>query len=239
MRALLDYLFGGGPRHPSRYRAMETFGIVAFSGFVVLLVRELWIGRHVAGADWRLIPMIMLAFLGADFVSGAVHWLADNFGTEKTWFFGPKFVFHFREHHRDPKGITRHDFIETNGDNCLVCLPALGLALWLLPARSASWGFYAGVFLVALVVFVLATNQIHKWSHMDQPPWLVRQLQRVHLILTPAHHDVHHTPPHDRYYCITNGWLNPVLEMLRFWDFAEWCLGLVAISPTSPHKKRA
>ena len=137
MRSLLDYLFGGGQKHPSRYRAMETFAIVAFFGFVFLLGREAFLGRAQPYAIWWPIPLTMLAYLASDFVSGFVHWLADTYGTEQTPFWGPKFVKNFREHHRDPKGITRHDFIETNGDNCLVCLPVLALGLWVLPARTS------------------------------------------------------------------------------------------------------
>jgi ubiquitin-conjugating enzyme E2 variant len=124
---------------------------------------------------------------------------------------GKAFIRTFREHHVDEKAITRHDFVETNGSNCAVALPALIGALFL-PVAPGNRGARLGASYVAsLVFFVFMTSQIHKWSHMDQPPRAIAWLQAVRLILHPVHHAVHHTAPFNRYYCITAGWLNPVL----------------------------
>ena len=75
--------------------------------------------------------------------------------------------------------------------------------------------------------FLFAANQFHKWAHADQPPRFARFLQRWHLILPPTHHAVHHAAPHDKYYCITVGWLNPILSWMRFFRILEWGVALV------------
>jgi hypothetical protein len=38
--------------------------------------------------------------------------------------------------------------------------------------------------------------------------------QNCGLILSRKNHGVHHRPPFDKYYCITTGWLNPVLAYI-------------------------
>jgi ubiquitin-conjugating enzyme E2 variant len=68
---------------------------------------------------------------------------------------------------------------------------------------------------------VLFTNQFHKWSHLDRPPRLVAFLQKLHLILPPEHHAVHHRAPYAKYYCITTGWLNEPLHRLGFFQGLE------------------
>jgi hypothetical protein len=56
---------------------------------------------------------------------------------------------------------------------------------------------------------------------MYKPPAWVAFLQESRLILSRKNHQVHHHNPFDRYYCITNGWLNPVLGSIGFWKRLE------------------
>lgn len=208
-------------------RAMEIGAIVSFVALEMALVWKLWGTPHTG--PWLLLSAVLLGYLAADFVSGFVHWMGDTWGRTDMPILGKAFIRPFREHHVDEKAITRHDFVETNGNNCLVSLPVAAIAV-ALPLSHSGWVFGAA-FLGAMIFWVMATNQFHKWSHLDEPPALVGFLQRVHLILPPAHHRIHHTAPFNKYYCITVGWMNRPLNLVHFFPTLErlitWATGLL------------
>jgi ubiquitin-conjugating enzyme E2 variant len=198
-------------------RAMEIGAIVSFVSLEAALVYRLWGNAYVG--PWLVLSALLLGYLAADFVSGFVHWMGDTWGSTDMPVLGKAFIRPFREHHVDEKAITRHDFVETNGNNCLVSLPVAILAL-VMPHGNPGWVF-ASASLGAMIFWVMATNQFHKWSHEEEPPALVGFLQRVHLVLPPAHHQIHHTAPYNKYYCITVGWLNKPLTLIHFFPLAE------------------
>ncbi|EDO41601.1 predicted protein, partial [Nematostella vectensis] len=174
----------------------------------------------------------------ADFMSGLVHWAADTWGSVDIPIFGKAFIRPFREHHVDPTAITRHDLIETNGDNCLLTLPVLSVvtAKYFICDQNTISSWYAlDCFLFSLGFFVMLTNQIHKWSHTYFGlPWWVEKLQSWHIILPKLHHRIHHVAPHETYFCITTGWLDYPLELIRFWPALEYL-----IEKITGHKPRA
>ncbi|KOB72882.1 Uncharacterized protein OBRU01_11630, partial [Operophtera brumata] len=114
-----------------------------------------------------------------------------------------KILRRYREHHIDPTSITRHDFVETNGDNFAATVPVLARIVWQLTTYDDEYIF-------------------HKWSHtyFGLPLWVV-WLQEWHIVLPRRHHRIHHVAPHETYFCITTGWLNWPLEKLRFWSILE------------------
>ena len=207
------------------HRLIEVFGIVTFFSLSAWLATG--IGKNIGGDLWLLPVGLLCGFVGADFFSGFVHWACDSWGSPETPFIGKIFIRTFREHHVDQKSITRHDFIETNGDNCLVASPALGLALLLPLAPGALGALFGGIFVLSLTFFVFMTSQIHKWAHMDTPPPAVARLQRMHLILGPVHHSKHHSAPFDRNYCITAGWCNQPLQKVKFFAGLERLITMV------------
>ncbi len=203
------------------FRAVEIASITVYAAMMVALVARLV--PYGSDFTWLLVAAFLCGFLAADFVSGFVHWLADTWGAVDMPVIGKALLRPFREHHIDPKAITRHDFIETNGSNCLISIPTacICLATPLGPGPWQAGRLFVATSLGAMILWVMATNQFHKWSHTDRPPTLVGWLQRAHLILPPAHHALHHRAPFTRYYSITVGWLNWPLDRLGFYPFLE------------------
>src|SRR5206468_1964306 len=98
-----------------------------------------------------------------------------------TFFFGPAFIRPFRDHHRDPAGITRHDFVEVNGNSCLVNLIVLVPAYFALRTSVIPASALGGVFALFFTLSIVLTNQIHKWAHQTNPAAFVKMLQKAHL----------------------------------------------------------
>lgn len=202
---------------PRGFRFVELASILAF----VILWPWLLVRLFPAFRGAPLMaPLAMLAgYVGADFISGFFHWLFDTWWQPETPLIGRTLVRTFREHHVDPKAITRHDFVETNGSNILAgaFLTTLGFAL---RGGERSAQFVSSCLLFA-GLFMAMTSQIHQWAHMDRPPAFVRLLQRSRILLSKEAHALHHEPPYVRSYCITCGWLNGTLQFFRFFRVLE------------------
>jgi plasmanylethanolamine desaturase len=187
------------------YASIALFGLLSAWGLARL-----------ASESGVYLPLVLLAaapcgWLAADFGSGLLHFAFDSWGSVTTPVVGPALIRPFREHHADPEAMTRHDFVETHGASCLAALPLLFVVCF------ASLEFVP-LFANAVIFFAalggLATNQCHKWAHMEAAatPRLVRWAQRWRLALPREHHRRHHTPPFNTHYCISSGWFNPVFD---------------------------
>jgi ubiquitin-conjugating enzyme E2 variant len=204
---------------------VEGAAVVVFVVLVAGLLSGLLRG---ATTTWRWAALLLalpLGYLLADFLSGCAHWFCDTFFEETTPVIGALLIAPFREHHVDPQAITRHGFLELNGNSALALVPLLGWMWWRGDALGVSFG---ATLLQATAVFgslaLMATNQLHRWAHEAEPPRLARWLQRRGLILRPEHHAAHHRPPHEGAYCITAGWLNAALDRVRFFARCERAL---------------
>jgi plasmanylethanolamine desaturase len=193
---------------PRWIMTLEALSIAVFFGLVALLAVRMV--RDASG--WTQALLLLLAatagYAMADVASGLTHWFCDTFFREDTRFIGRVLIFPFREHHRDPTAMTHHGFLELTGNSCMGVAPILGLAAWF------PWSPYLDAALVAFALALFGTNLFHKWAHSATVPRWVGALQRCHLILNPARHSVHHTPPNKSAYCVTNGWMNMLLDRI-------------------------
>ncbi len=206
------------------FRAIEIASIAAFLLLQARLMHE-FSGLYAAAA-WTLLFSVLAGLVAADFISGFVHWMGDTWGTPEWPVLGPALIRPFREHHVDQKALTRHDFIELNGANCLVSIPVLlmveGAGYWAGDDESVAL-LLGRSFLTWMTLWVFFTNMFHQWAHREahENTRLVRWLQARRLILSPEAHAIHHEPPHLDHYCITTGWLSAPLARMRFYRHAE------------------
>ncbi|CAI5648322.1 unnamed protein product [Oreochromis niloticus] len=114
----LANLYSPGKRCQEWISVILCFSLMAFNLIYLL-------ANFHQGHTWSILLGIVAGILTADFASGFVHWGADTWGSVDLPIFGKAFIRPFREHHIDPTAITRHDFIETNGDNCMLTIVPL------------------------------------------------------------------------------------------------------------------
>ena len=217
----------------------EIWFIDRLSTIVGITIVTIWTLTLLTRFDKNDILGIVIALIYgvvlADFISGMVHWGADTWGSVDLPYIGKAFIRPFREHHVDPTAMTRHDFCETNGDNFLAVTPT---AVWYIYTFFTAdtefliqnYRFELSMF--SLAIFLVFTNQIHKWSHIYYGlPAGVEWLQKLHIILPRTHHRIHHIAPHETYFCITTGWLNWPLEKIKFFPTLEWIIEAITGVP--------
>ncbi|GAM17727.1 hypothetical protein SAMD00019534_009020 [Acytostelium subglobosum LB1] len=206
-------------RYTKGKRAQEIVCVVVFFALLAVSTQKMFTLYFVQNI-WVFFIASLLAMIVADFFSGIVHWGADTWGTLDTPIVGNSLLRSFREHHVVPTQMCHHDFIETNGDNCMAVVPVLMFTAFS-EIRDDRYDLFLLCFLVQLSFWIMLTNQIHKWSHTYKLPALIKFLQSSGVILSKRDHAIHHRNPFDKYYCITNGWLNPYLASIGFWKRLE------------------
>jgi len=210
---------------PASHLKYQWIGLMAWVVMSTVLASRILGALDQPGSGWILGMAVLAAIFFSDLMSGTVHWAFDRYGKVDTPVLGPGFIKPFRDHHTDPQGICGHGFVETNGNNCIACIPLLVTGLWIDPVD----GLFFAALILGTAIGVFGTNQFHSWAHEENPPRLARWLQRTGLVLDPEHHERHHTGEFDSYYCITNGWMNPIMEWLGVFPRFE------AIFPPTVH----
>ncbi|MBX7057047.1 MAG: fatty acid desaturase family protein [Leptospirales bacterium] len=207
-------------KHFDWYRGLEYIGLAVFlSANLLTFYLATAAGWSQRGIWWQAPLALFLGWIGADFLVGLVHWLFDNYFNERTLFFGPRVVQPFRSHHSDPTDITRHSLGELLGNSAILGTPLQFLLAWEAESNPA---LVLGCNCMAF--FGVCANVFHSWSHTKGISGWRRLLQRSGLVLEAENHDVHHTAPHDSYYCVCSGFMNPILGWLHFFPMVEWII---------------
>ncbi len=159
--------------------------------------------------------------LAADAVTGLVHWACDTWGSDRTPWLGSALIRDFRIHHRDPDAMLARDWVSVNAAPGTAACAGLGLLSLpaLQPELAARPFAYAAM--LGLLAFGGAANQLHRWAHARRVPRWVCVLQRCGVLLSPRRHARHHAAQHTAAYCISTGWLNPILDGVGAWRALE------------------
>jgi ubiquitin-conjugating enzyme E2 variant len=167
---------------------------------------------------------VLIGYLGADFLSGSVHWFCDSFFREDTPLIGRTVIWPFRDHHRHPTAITRYRLLEQDATSYFILIPPLATAVRRgVPEASDAAALALHAALCGFAVGAFGTNLFHKWAHSADVGSFVAWLQRHRLILSPEAHRVHHRT-YTGGYCVTSGWLNRGLDAVDFFGRLERCI---------------
>lgn len=201
--------------------AFKVFGVGAASVlFVSLIVRTVGAIDSV-DSTLLVLPGLALGYLFADLLSGTAHWFCDTFFEEDTPVIGKVVIQPFRDHHVYPHRITHYRFIDQDTTNYFLMLPPLAMTSWWGAPEPGNVGAtFWSCCLLGLSAGSFCTNLFHKWAHAPQPPVVAGWLQRCGLILSPERHARHHGD-YGRGFCVTSGWMNPLLDALRFFPRVE------------------
>ena len=222
------YELTGSQLFLSAFSISAAFLLLAAFGVRVATQVDLWRG-------W--VPLAFIAGIAtADFASGLIHWAADTWGRDDLAVIGHRLLVPFRVHHINPDDFLRRRFVDTNGDVALLAVPVLA-GLFIVPLETA-WGGPAALFGFGFCGIGMMTNQIHQWAHMPSPPLPIRLFQNCGLILGQAMHAAHHDRPYDANYCITTGWCNRPLEVIRFFRCLELAItGITGVRPRQDDRR--
>ena len=205
-------------RQSALLTAVKAMGLAATAGLSAALAVRLVGSIHSVSGVAAVVAGSLAGYLLADLSSGTVHWFCDTFFSETTPIVGRRLIQPFREHHVNPQEITTCSMLEQDASSYMSLIPVLWLVRSWAPVGSAA--LLAQAALLGLAIGTMGTNVFHKWAHTSDPPAAVRWLQRRRWILSPEAHAVHHRS-YDGGYCVTSGWMNAVLDRVRFFPRLE------------------
>lgn len=167
---------------------------------------------------------VLSAWLLADFFAGVVHWAQDKFLNEPTKYAFLNSIRADNDLHHDWPAAMAQLTLWQNLNTSAPPAWAAAAVLWAWSAPAVVW---------LAMVFAGFGNAVHRFAHMPKGkvPAMIRGLQWAGLFISADHHRGHHFDADglmlpkkwaSQRYCPMTNWLNPALDRIRFWKFAEW-----------------
>lgn len=172
-----------------------------------------------------LIVKLVGILLGADLLTGFVHWWEDAYGNPDWKFFGNSIVKPNLEHHQLPRKFLKDTFIQRVGISVIAGI-CIAFTLWCFSLYTWEIGL--------LLALAAMGNEVHAMAHRTDKEnrKLVVLLQKTGLLQSRKMHGHHHKSPYNVNYCILTNYLNPTLSWLNFWNKLELILATLNIKTT-------
>ncbi len=170
------------------------------------------------------------SLLVTDLISGLLHVVLDN---PRSLALGPirGLAQGFQRHHQNPAQIYEMPLYQ---HLYVMHMPLTFLFIAILPFHDP--GMY--VVFLSMVVGLHLMQMAHLWAHLppERVPRVVALLQRTRVLLGKPRHDLHHTPPFDKDFCIMTGVCNRPLNaaVSLIGPTSHWWLAIFLASAVSP-----
>ncbi len=153
----------------------------------------------------------------ADFFTGIIHWWEDTYGNPSWPIIGKHIIKPNLDHHRNPRLLLKGSYwnrINTSVYAACVIILLCWLCGW------HSWR------MIVCVLFCSQGNEIHAMGHRSDAEngSIICFLQRMGIIQRRKTHGWHHKAPYDTNFCVMTEFVNPLLNVLGFWNGLEWCV---------------
>ena len=174
--------------------------------------------------------LVTFSLIVTDLISGLLHVVLDN---PRSLALAPirGLAQGFQRHHQNPSNIYEMPLYQ---HLYVMHMPLTFLFIAVLPFQDA--GMY--VVFLSLVVGLHVMQMAHLWAHLppDRVRGAVRLLHRSRVLLSKPEHDLHHTQPFDKDFCIMTGICNRPLNALvnLLGPTTHWWLAIFLGAALSP-----
>ena len=174
--------------------------------------------------------LVAFSLIVTDLISGLLHVVLDN---PRSLALAPirGLAQGFQRHHQNPSNIYEMPLYQ---HLYVMHMPLTFLFLAVLPFHDAGMH----VVFLSMVVGLHVMQMAHLWAHLppERVPSAVRLLHRSRVLLSKPEHDLHHTEPFDKDFCIMTGVCNRPLNALvsLLGPTTHWWLAVFLASALSP-----